>query len=83
MRHMFEGLSTWIFRIAAISILAFVVQQIIREQSRPSKVDVKDAAYLDTMEEFIRREHACKAGMEAKRREFELRPRPFRGVSRR
>jgi hypothetical protein len=82
MRRTFEGLSTWIFRIAAICVLGFVTRQIIREQSRPPKVDLQDAKLLERMEDYVNREHACQAGMAAQRREYEARQVPFRGLPR-
>jgi hypothetical protein len=77
MPRTFEGLSTWIFRIAAVSVLAFVVQHAMREQSRPAKVDLQDAKYLERMEDFINREHACTRAMAAKRRAYESAKHPL------
>jgi hypothetical protein len=70
MRRTLEYLSTWIFRIAAISVLALTAHAIVREQSRPAKVDLQDARYLERMEDFIKREQACTAAMAAKRKTY-------------
>jgi hypothetical protein len=83
MLRRFEGLSTWTFRIAAISVLALAAHQIIREQSRPAKVDLQDEKYLERMEDYLRREHACLAAMEARQRAYQSRQGAFKGWPRR
>lgn len=84
MRHMLEGLSTWIFRIAAVSVLAFTMLQLVREQSRPAKIDLKDVEYLQQMEDYLKRERACKAAhLNESRPSQQPTSQPFRGVARR
>jgi hypothetical protein len=70
MRRKFETLSTWTFRIAVLSMLGFAALQIKRDQSRPGKAEVQDAKYLERMEEYVKREHACKAAKAANRPSF-------------
>jgi hypothetical protein len=67
MRRTFETLSTWTFRIAVLSMLGFAALQITRDQSRPGKAEVQDAKYLERMEEYVKREHACNAAKAANR----------------
>lgn len=61
MRLKLEALSTWVFRIAALSVLSFAALQTLREQSRPVNVDVEDAKLIGKMEEFVKREKACQS----------------------
>jgi hypothetical protein len=60
-RSIFEALSTWILRIAALSVLSFAALQTVREQNRPSKADVQDAERVEIWVEYVNRELACGA----------------------
>jgi hypothetical protein len=60
-------------------VLALAALQIVREQSRPAKVDLQDAKYLERIEEFIKREKACRA---AKLNESRRLNQPMRALSR-
>lgn len=82
MRRTFESLSTWIFRLAAISVLSFVVHAIVREYRCPAKVDLQDAKFLERLEDSLKRERACKAAMSARQKKYESTHGPFKGKSR-
>jgi hypothetical protein len=82
MRCHLETWSTWAFRIVGLSLVALVASMTFREQNHPVKIDLRDATFEQKMEDFVRRQKACKVTAQAESEDDPMKPgRPTRWSS--